>query len=228
MNSVSQAIISTAIAYAVTRVSRYAQSAARFLDVFFLNPETRMNPNLDFGQIVRGPGPKGRTGTFTGIVDLRGMVHIVNGIVILDKLSVGDWPRTVTDGVRDWMSQYAPWLRDSPVGKVAASRPKWVFTIYTDLPNNVLSNHGTFYVSQLAAALLFVGDNKGATDTLVNFFRNQFLDQIARSGEQPFEAVRTRPYHYRCFNLEALIVSIFSFRFIRYDDDIIVNRQTLR
>jgi len=34
------------------------------------------------------------------------------------------------------------------------------------------------------------------------------MDQLAGSGEQPFEAVRTRPFHYRCFNIEALIVSV--------------------
>lgn len=68
----------------------------------------------------------------------------------------------------------------------------------------------TFYVSQVAAAQMFVGDAKGATTTLTNYFKKQFLDQIASSGEQPFEGVRTRPYHYRAFNLEAMIVSISS------------------
>lgn len=68
------------------------------------------------------------------------------------------------------------------------------------------SNHLTFYVSQLAAAKIFVGDTKGATTALQNYFKNQYLDQIAQSGEQPFESVRTRPFHYRCFNLEAMIV----------------------
>ena len=54
---------------------------------------------------------------------------------------------------------------------------------------------------------MYVGDTKGATTTLSSYFKKQFLDQIAASGEQPFEAVRTRPYHYRAFNLEAMIVS---------------------
>ena len=53
-----------------------------------------------------------------------------------------------------------------------------------------------------------IDDKTAATTALNTFFKKQFLDQIAASGEQPFEAVRTRPYHYRCFNLEALIVRI--------------------
>ena len=55
---------------------------------------------------------------------------------------------------------------------------------------------------------MYLGDTQGAQTALQNYFTNQFKDQIAQSGEQPFEAVRTRPYHYRCFNLEAMIVSV--------------------
>lgn len=68
------------------------------------------------------------------------------------------------------------------------------------------SNHGTFYVSQTAAIKSYLGDADAAKQDLTNFFNGHFKDQIAASGEQPFEAARTRPYHYRCFNLEALIV----------------------
>ncbi len=62
-------------------------------------------------------------------------------------------------------------------------------------------------MNQLAAAKMYVGDTKGAQAALKSYFTDQYLDQVAASGEQPFEAVRTRPYHYRCFNLEAMIVS---------------------
>lgn len=72
----------------------------------------------------------------------------------------------------------------------------------------VNSNHLTFYVSQLSAAQIYIGDTNGAATTIKNYFNKQFKDQIAQSGEQPFEAVRTRPYHYRAFNIEAMIVSI--------------------
>ena len=62
-------------------------------------------------------------------------------------------------------------------------------------------------MSQLAAAKMYLGDVQGAQNVLKGYFSKQFKDQIAQSGEQPFEAVRTRPYHYRSFNLEAMIVS---------------------
>lgn len=69
------------------------------------------------------------------------------------------------------------------------------------------SNHATFYVSQVVATSVLAGDIDAATTAAQGYFSHQFLDQVAVSGEQPFEAVRTRPFHYRCFNLEAMIVS---------------------
>ena len=69
------------------------------------------------------------------------------------------------------------------------------------------SNHATFFYAQLAAVKLMADDGAGAQDALNRYFNNQFMDHIAASGEQPFEAVRANSYHYRCFNLEAMIVS---------------------
>jgi len=59
----------------------------------------------------------------------------------------------------------------------------------------------------MAALCMLSGNRARALDMLRHYFQNQFLDQIAASGEQPFEAIRTRPIHYRAFNLEAMIVS---------------------
>ncbi|KAF8633931.1 hypothetical protein AX15_001115 [Amanita polypyramis BW_CC] len=191
INSMSQAVVYNGVAHALTQSSEYSQNIVRFVETFFLNPETRMNPNMDYGQVVRGPGPNGCTGTFTGILDLRGMVKVSNSIMILRALNGSDWPRAKDETMKNWVSQYSSWLIASQIGKVAASRP---------------NNHASFYVAQKAVLQLFIGDPNSATDSLDKFFKTTFSDQIARSGEQPFEATRTRPFHYRCFNLEALIV----------------------
>lgn len=61
-------------------------------------------------------------------------------------------------------------------------------------------------MAQIAALKYYLGDYDGVRKTINYYITHQFLDQIAASGEQPFEAVRTRPFHYRCFNLEAMIV----------------------
>lgn len=90
----------------------------------------------------------------------------------------------------------------------------------------VCSNHGSFYYSQLAAVKIILGDFAGATNVTNTYFSRQYLTQITADGEQvsifkhrvnlstnrklqPLEAARTRPYHYRAYNLAAIIVRYF-------------------
>ena len=76
-----------------------------------------------------------------------------------------------------------------------------------EVDSNESSNHATFYVAQLAASKYYAGDKQAAISVLQHFFKGAFRDQVAASGEQPFEGIRAKPVHYRAFNLEALIVS---------------------
>jgi hypothetical protein len=88
-----------------------------------------MNPNMNFGQVIRGPGASGRTGTFTGILDARGMVKVVNAIGIVRTANSPDWP--ALDGLMiKWANEYVSWLINSPSGKKAVTRPKFVFALF--------------------------------------------------------------------------------------------------
>jgi hypothetical protein len=127
INSVSQSILYNAIAYALQKSSTYSQNVAYFIDTFFLNPSTKINPNMNFGQVVRGPGPAGQSGTFTGVLDLRGLVKVVNGIMVIKATASQEWTSERDQGMRSWMAQYAGWLTNSEIGKSAASRAKYVF-----------------------------------------------------------------------------------------------------
>ncbi|KAF7436967.1 hypothetical protein PC9H_003801 [Pleurotus ostreatus] len=205
IQSVSQATLFNALASqfssSASLSSSYIQNVNDLINVFFLDSKTAMNPNVNFGQMVRGPGDNGQRGTFTGILDIRGIVKIVNALLILrtgvrkgsDVSQRGeDDVQSVDAAMRRWVSQYVRWLQTSPLAEKAASRP---------------NNHGSFFTAQLAATQMFLGDKAGAIQTLTSFFEGSFLNQIASSGEQPMECVRTRPWHYRSFNLEALITN---------------------
>ena len=89
-----------------------------------------MNPNLNFGQIVRGPGPDGQKGTFTGVLDLRGMVKVCNAIQLLKAGGSSVWTKMRDDAMSAWLSKYSKWLDTSEIGQKAASRPKYVSSIY--------------------------------------------------------------------------------------------------
>ncbi|KAI0335413.1 chondroitin AC/alginate lyase [Cubamyces sp. BRFM 1775] len=188
----SQSVLYNAVAYGMQKTRSYSQNVAKFIDAFFLTSATAMNPNMNYGQQVRGPGKDHQMGTYTGILDLRGLVKVVNAIQIMKATTSPDWTSARDKAMTSWMKSYVSWLQNSVLGKETASKA---------------NNHLTFYVNQLAAAKMYIGDTQGAQNALKQYFTDQFLDQIAASGEQPFEAVRTRPYHYRCFNLEAMITN---------------------
>ncbi|KAJ7107625.1 chondroitin AC/alginate lyase [Mycena crocata] len=193
INAASQSILDNAVCCALqgTTADACCQNVLRFIDAFFLTPATRMSPNMNFGQIVRGPGSSSKQGTFTGLVDMRGVVKVVNGISMIKAAGIPDW-KSRDKVMGDWFENYTSWLTSSELGKSTADKA---------------NNHATFYVCQLTAVKIAIGDTKGAINVLKTFVKNQFQNQIAASGEQPFESVRTRPFHYRCFNMEALITA---------------------
>ena len=57
-----------------------ADHANQVLSVWFIDPKTRMNPNLQHGQMVRGIS----TGRGTGIIDTVSLIHAVQGVALLE------------------------------------------------------------------------------------------------------------------------------------------------
>ena len=85
-----------------------------------------MTPNVNFGQIVRGVGPEHRVGTFTGVLDMRGMVKVANAILALKAANNPDWDAQKDARMKLWLKQYIGWLESSPIAKKTASSAKQV------------------------------------------------------------------------------------------------------
>jgi hypothetical protein len=66
-----------ALAYFLTRQESYAQKAVVQLQVWFLDAATRMNPNLNFAQAIKGQN----NGRGIGIIDAYGFRDLIEGIV---------------------------------------------------------------------------------------------------------------------------------------------------
>lgn len=64
--TLSDAVFYTGLAWALTGNSTYAAAANNWIKVWFVDPDTIMNPNLDYAQMQRGPG--GQVGTHTGVL----------------------------------------------------------------------------------------------------------------------------------------------------------------
>ncbi|KAK7058828.1 hypothetical protein VNI00_001452 [Paramarasmius palmivorus] len=190
LNKAGQSSLNNGLAYSFTRDTAYSQTLIDTVYALLLDPSTAMNPNANYGQVVRGPEPDGSRGSFTGILDMRGLVKIVNAVGILKATGCSAWTQTMDQAFMSWFAKWGDWLMKSPLGRSASNRP---------------NNHGTFYTYQLAGSLLVQRNVQGVRDEIIRYYNGPFREQISASGEQPFEAVRTRPFHYRCFNLEAMI-----------------------
>ena len=124
MNGMSQAVFFNAMSYAVTSTPSYSQKAVSILETFFLAEDTAMTPNVNFGQIVRGVGPEHRIGTFTGVLDMRGMIKVANAILALKAVNSPDWDDEKDSKMKLWLREYIGWLESSPIAKKTASSAK--------------------------------------------------------------------------------------------------------
>ncbi|KAJ6467560.1 chondroitin AC/alginate lyase [Mycena vitilis] len=170
--------------------SVYSQNVAKFLTTWFLNADTAMDPNLIYAQMNRGPS--GQTGAYTGILDLRGFAKIAAGILILRKSGNTDWTRDLDSQMGAWVTKYMDWLSTSSSGTTAA---------------HATNNHGTIFVNQFAALKLIANDTAGAVNWTQNYFTGIYQNQLNSTGDQPQEASRTHPYHYRNFNIAGMITN---------------------
>ncbi|KAJ6453561.1 chondroitin AC/alginate lyase [Mycena sanguinolenta] len=198
--NLSDAVLYNALAFTFQNESSsvYSQNVAKFIKTWFLDSATNMNPNLNYAQMNRGPN--GQTGEYTGILDLRGFAKIASGILILRNRGSSDWTSDIDSKMVAWCKQYINWLETAPTAKQAAGAK---------------NNHGTYYVNQLMALKLIVNDTAGAVTLGRGYFGGIYKGQMSSNGNQPMEASRSRPYHYRNFNIAGMITNA---RLLKYAD----------
>ncbi|KAJ6537207.1 chondroitin AC/alginate lyase [Mycena vulgaris] len=199
-SNLSDAVLYNSIAATLQNESSsvYSQNVAKFINTWFLDADTGMNPNLNYAQMNRGPN--GQNGAYTGVLDLRGFAKIASGILILRKSGNTDWTADLDAKMIAWCNKYIDWLQTSPSGKTAGSST---------------NNHGTIFVNQLAGLKLIVKDVAGAVNLTQTYFSSTYKGQVAANGDQPQEATRTHPYHYRNFNIAGMITNA---RMLTYAD----------
>ncbi len=169
-----------ALAYFFTGKKEYAEKAVAFLQVWFLNPNTKMNPNLDYAQAIPGLND----GRGIGIIESRLLADLADWITLLQdspSLSSQD-----LNQLKDWYKDFLYWMLNSKNGTEE------------QLAQN---NHGTYYDYQVAAFALFIDDKEQAKNILIAT-KQRIPVQLKENGEQPLELARTNAYGYSTMNLD--------------------------
>ena len=177
------AISSLGLAFYVTGREEYAQHAVRLVRVWFLDPATRMNSNLQFAQGIPGIAE----GRAAGIIESRLLPDIIDGVRLLQGSSA--WSASDDQGLKDWMRAYLTWLLESPRGRTEATRG---------------NNQESWYNVQVVALALYTGQAELAR-TRIEEVRGDIDRQIEPDGSQPRELERTRAWDYSIFNLSACL-----------------------
>ena len=172
-----------ALAGYMTGDERYSRRAAVLLRTWFIDPATRMNPNLDHGQFVKGEN----VGRGTGIIESNRFLPVLDGVGLLqmsNSLSADDQSK-----LQDWFRAYLKWLHESSNG-LAESR--------------ATNNHATWYDVQDVTYSFFVGDEAAARKVVEAAKTKRIAAQIEPDGRMPRELTRTKSWGYSCFNVKAL------------------------
>ncbi|MBF9219699.1 alginate lyase family protein [Hymenobacter ruricola] len=169
-----------AVAYYFTGKEEYAAQAAKQLRGFFLDPATRMNPNLNFAQAIPGL----YTGRCYGMIETRNIVEIPDALALMaDSKSIDT---KLVSGLQDWFRQFTNWAMTSPLGSAEGK---------------VENNHGTFWDSEVVDFALFTGDEALARKVLETQTKARIATQLQPDGAQPLELARTRPWNYVTMNM---------------------------
>jgi len=179
----SETVEVLAVAWARTGNEACAVRAGDWVRAWMIDPETRMNPSLDYSQVRLGHDDN--HGSKSGVLDGRHLVRVVDALRLLENSKALSAEEDVA--ARAWLNDYYTWLTTSDLGRGEAKSP---------------NNHGTWYVVQaltLARHLGFESDVR----QLCEHGRRLIESQILPDGHQPLELARADGLSYSTFNLEA-------------------------
>lgn len=172
-----------AAAYKATGEERYAAAAVKHLHAWFVDPETKMNPNLLYSQAIKGRS----TGRSIGVIDTVHLAEVALGAEALRKSK--SFTREEDTAVLLWFRKYLQWLTSHPYGIEEG---------------NAKNNHGTCWTLQIACFARYVGEKDLLRACRQRLTEVHLPNQMAIDGSFPQEVARTKPYGYSIFNLDVM------------------------
>jgi Alginate lyase len=165
------------------RDERFAASAIRLVNIFFLKSGTKMYPNLTYS---RYNSSNGRLEPF-GVIYFAEFPRIVDALSILKSSRFYD--SDFSNGINKWFRELVNWMLNSNLGREM---------------RNLQNNIGTNYDYQVASYAAFIGRTDIAVSILNQSKGRRIQTQILGDGRQPLELERTRSFDYSVENTKYL------------------------
>lgn len=169
-------------AWLLTKDPLYGKRAADHLRAWFVAPQTRMNPNLEYAQGVHGVS----TGRSYGIIDTLHLVEVARAASFLGSAVL---PQSDSNDVKTWFREYLNWMITSEKGKRERA---------------ALNNHATCWALQASEYARLIGDEGTRSEIRQWFIEDLLPDQLGKNGSFPKELARTKPYSYSIFNFDVM------------------------
>lgn len=184
LDKMVEAVKTLALGFYFNGDEKYAAKAAQQLRVWFIEPATRMNPNMQYAQAVPGES----TGRIYGVLESRGLTRVVDAIGLLENSK--SFTKADRRGLENWFTKFLDWLTTSVNGRGEGE---------------TRNNHGTMYDVQIVSYALFLGKKDYARNILQTARQKRIASQIEPDGRQPLELERTKSWNYSTMNLEGLL-----------------------
>jgi len=186
LGAFARSIKNLSIAYFLTSDDKYALKAVENLQIWFINKDTKMNPNMNYGQTI--PGRRDGEGRGEGVLDSYSFVEMLDGVELLRSSKLFTQADQLT--IKVWFTSYLDWMLTSEIGNEERTAK---------------NNHGTAFDVQATRYALFTGKKDVATKIITEFPANRLFKQIQPDGSQPLELARTTALGYSTFNLTHLL-----------------------
>lgn len=176
-------IYNNGLAFYFTGDEKYRRRAIEVINTFFIDKETRMNPNLNYSQFRCGHN--NNFGAPAGIIIIANIYELLQGVALLS--ADAGLPDYTSHGLKEWMKKYLDWMLNSKLG--TAER-------------NTKNNHGTHYDCQIIAIMLYLDDVDGVRKYIQTITMPRLARQVAKDGSQPEELKRTKSWNYTNMNMQ--------------------------
>ena len=184
MPKLCENINTLSLAYYYSNNEKYAKHATKLLEVWFLDTATKMNPNLKYGQAVKGKNE----GRAEGIIDTRQFIFAIDGMELLKGSK--SWTTKHQTQMKQWFSEFLNWLNTSKIG-------------IDEMTSK--NNHSVWFDAQALSIAVFV-DSLELANKIVLRAADRLDKQMDDKGLFPYEMERTTSLHYSAFIMNAFTI----------------------